>query len=137
MTWSAALETGIRTIDLQHEELIALINALDHALAQPEPLPALGELLPHLSAYALFHFGTEEALFVGQPALARHAENHLREHRAFAERIAAVRAAPAADQPAAAGRLNAYLCNWIVEHIQKTDREMAQLLKDATGNEGP
>lgn len=126
LTWNLSLATGIRQIDLQHQELIDIINDLEAAHLAGRQEQALKEVLPQLAAYVLFHFGTEEAMMNRAPQCGGHAAHHLNEHRLFAEKIAAFRARPAT--PSELAELVAYLNAWLIEHIMKTDREMASLL---------
>ena len=123
LIWTDTLATGIRQIDLQHQDLIELINALETAHAGGHRQTALEEVLPRLSAYALFHFGTEEAMMGKLPA--EHAERHRRQHQVFTDRVETMRQAPAANIDLA--ELIAYLKQWLIEHIMKTDRELARL----------
>lgn len=123
LTWTDTLATGIRQIDLQHQELIEIINELETAHAAGRQAEALDEVLPRLTAYVLFHFATEEALMPAAAAYA-HAEKHRQQHQEFAARVAALRS-----QPTASIDLDtfiAYLKRWLVEHIMKTDHDLAR-----------
>lgn len=122
IVWNDTLATGLRQIDLQHQELIALINALEAACDTGHTHEALTEALPQLNAYVLFHFGTEEMLFKQAPS--EHAERHRRQHAEFTDRVSAMQsvAHQAVDLPA----LINYLKRWLIEHIMKTDRELAR-----------
>jgi hemerythrin len=124
LTWTDTLATGIRQIDLQHQELIELINALEEAHASGQRQAALEEVLPKLSAYVLFHFTTEEAMM--PRTLGEHAERHRRQHRVFTDRVEDLRDAPPESIDLA--ELIAYLKQWLVEHIMKTDHELARLI---------
>lgn len=126
LTWNLSLATGIRQVDLQHQELIDIINELEAAHLAGRQEQALQELLPQLAAYALFHFATEEAMMKKSGECADHAIKHIEGHRAFAEKVAAFRARPVT--PAELAELVAYLNAWLIEHIMKTDREMASLM---------
>lgn len=123
------MSTGLRQVDLQHQELIDMINALEAALAGGRREHALATLLPQLNAYVLFHFGTEDAYI--EQAGGRHALAHQQQHREFTERVAAWRAQPAAQLDLDV--LLAYLQRWLVEHILKTDRELARLIQVQRG----
>lgn len=126
LEWNQGLATGIRQIDLQHQELIGMINELDAAQREASQARALEDVLPRLSGYVLFHFGTEEAMMDGLPGRPVHVDKHVREHRLFADKVAALRG-----QEPSAAELAAfvdYLKAWIVEHIMKTDRELASLI---------
>lgn len=128
IAWTAALATGVRQIDLQHQELIDLINELDAAHAAGRQAEALDEVLPRLAAYVLFHFGTEEALMGATEGAAAHAALHAREHRLFAERVAELRADPGD----LAGFID-YLKDWLIGHIMKTDHDLAALIRSGAG----
>ena len=125
LIWNNTLATGVRQIDLQHQELIEMINELEWAHGAGREADALDDILPRLAAYVLFHFGTEEALM---PAAAIYpaAGNHRRQHQEFANQIAALR-----NRPVAAIELDsliAYLKSWLVEHIMKIDQELARYI---------
>ena len=133
LKWDQSLATGIREIDLQHQELIGLINELERAqLAvsgngdDAAGRAALAEVLPRLSSYVLFHFGTEESMMETVPGRPPHVEKHLQEHRRFAERVAALKGREVAPEELAA--FVDYLKRWIVEHIQRTDRELSTFI---------
>lgn len=123
--WNDALATGVRQIDLQHQELIEIINELAAAHAAGRQAEALEQVLPRLSAYALFHFGSEEALMAA--ATPAHAARHRSQHDEFSRRVAQLR-----DQRAMAGELGDlvdYLQRWLVEHIMKTDCELGRFVQ--------
>lgn len=122
--WTDTLATGHRQIDLQHQELIDLINELESAVLAGHPAEALREVMPKLNAYILFHFGTEETLL--NHVNLNHAAAHRRQHRAFSARMATLQAAPQTDLET--GELVDYLKHWLIDHIMKTDRELARQL---------
>ena len=74
ITWSTNLETGIRSIDLQHEELINMLNELDAAYSTGCDQAVLEDVLQRLGAYVVFHFGTEESLMASLPEATQHTE---------------------------------------------------------------
>lgn len=130
IVWSASLETGIRSIDLQHEELIDMLNELDAALDANRSQTMLDEILQRLGAYVTFHFGTEEAMIAGLRGADAHIEAHLQQHRSFVERIAAMREKAKSDGMQAMEELAVYLNEWLYEHILKTDRHLGALLTE-------
>lgn len=95
--WSSDLETGVRAIDRQHEELIGMLNELDAAHAGGCPQSVLDDVLQRLGTYVIFHFGTEEALMAGLPHNEEHARQHRHEHAGFIEKLAGLRAQGADD----------------------------------------
>jgi hemerythrin len=122
ITWNSGLELGIRAIDLQHRQLVDLINEMSDSVACSPQDCVDSEILSRLVAYALFHFSDEEAIAarLDDPT---HLRRHRDEHRAFTERVTAWAAAP----PAAVD-IVVFLENWTVDHISRIDRELGQLL---------
>ncbi|MBS1131468.1 MAG: Hemerythrin cation binding region [Proteobacteria bacterium] len=132
--WSSDLETGIRAIDLQHEELIGMLNELDAAYSGGCEQFVLESVLQRLGAYAEFHFGTEESLMATLPRSEQHAEEHLRQHRGFMEQLSRMRAASSQDAPQTMGILIDFLNQWLYEHILKSDRNLGALLNQKIAN---
>lgn len=126
--WSSDLETGVRAIDLQHEELIGMLNELDAAHAGGCPQSVLDDVLQRLGTYVIFHFGTEEALMAGLPHNEEHARQHCHEHAGFIDKLAGLRAQGADNGRQTMETLIDYLNEWLYQHILKSDRELAALL---------
>lgn len=126
--WSSDLETGVRAIDRQHEELIGMLNELDAAHAGGCPQSVLDDVLQRLGTYVIFHFGTEEALMAGLPHNEAHARQHRQEHAGFIDKLAGLRAQGADDGRQTMEALIDYLNEWLYQHILKSDRELAALL---------
>ncbi len=133
ITWTTELETGIRHIDLQHQELVDLINQATDALALGREQEMLEQILPKLAGYVVFHFGTEESLLANAGVLGSHAQHHRSAHHAFSARIQQFK------QTYADGSANAnalpelanYLQSWLVDHILITDKELARQIRNA------
>jgi hemerythrin-like metal-binding protein len=130
LAWTSNLETGIRQIDLQHQELIALINELAAAHEENTDKGALENVLPKLTAYVMFHFGTEESL-MQDTAMLTHMSCHMKEHKQFAEKVASIKAVYCDEPAKAVSELLDYLKSWLVNHIITTDKELARLILDS------
>ena len=126
--WSSDLETGVRAIDRQHEELIGMLNELDAAHAGGCPQSVLDDVLQRLGTYVIFHFGTEESLMAGLPSQADHARQHRQEHAAFIDKLTGLRAQAVDNGRQTMEALIDYLNEWLYQHILKSDRELAALL---------
>ena len=122
LTWNSTLETGVRQIDLQHQDLIELIYEFEIAHLGGRDDEALENALPRLTAYVLFHFGTEERLMAGTP----NAAHHVNEHREFAEKVTSVKTERCVEPVQAVAPLLDYLKSWLVNHIMNTDKELAR-----------
>ena len=80
ITWNTKLETGIRSIDLQHEELIGMLNELNTAYISGGDQSVLEDVLQRLGSYVTFHFATEESLMASLRE-EQHTEEHRRQHK--------------------------------------------------------
>lgn len=139
-----SLRTGIRVIDLQHSELLALLEtfkALKLVITMPKdadltlsesPLEQTEakwlESLDGVVEYAEYHFVTEESFFdtFNYPD----SESHKREHRLFAEKIKEfqelrTRKSVSEYQDA----VIVFLEQWIIAHIQNSDMRYAEFIK--------
>ena len=123
--WSSDLETGIRAIDLQHEELIGMLNELDAAHSGGCAQSVLGDVLQRLGTYVIFHFGTEESLMASLPHNETHAKQHRQQHADFIEKLSAIRAQAQDDGTKTMEALIDYLNEWLYQHILKSDRALA------------
>jgi hemerythrin-like metal-binding protein len=128
ITWNSSLETGHRQIDLQHQELIELINEAEAGQAAGRDPEVLQDVMPRLMAYVLFHFATEDGLMTQSGVNTAHATAHRQAHQEFADRVSAMKSSIDAGESGLLAPLVIYLQNWLVEHIMKTDRELANAL---------
>lgn len=128
LNWNATLATGNRQIDLQHQELFEIINALEAAHAKGRMPQILEVILPRLQSYVLFHFGTEEGMLQGIPPA--HIRQHRKQHEEFTAWLATLLAQP--HENIDLQGLIAYLQRWLVEHIMKADRELVRQLPPGT-----
>ena len=127
--WTSAMDTGVRQIDLQHQELVRLINEMERAHAAGQSSTALDDILPSLTTYALFHFGDEELLLAQVAEGTAYAEHHLKEHRSFVAEIQRLISSRASQSDAELVEvLTRYLANWLLTHISGTDRVLARKL---------
>ena len=128
LVWTPELETGIRQIDLQHQELIEIINEFESAHEAGEDARAMNDLLPRLAGYVVFHFATEESMLRGLPGGAEHKALHLEQHKTFTDRFMKLKAMPGKDQRLEITTMLDYLKQWLVNHIMKTDVQLARII---------
>ncbi|HRY14473.1 MAG: hemerythrin family protein [Leptospiraceae bacterium] len=76
--WKNDYEIGIEDIDFQHHFFLNLINRLSNELATVDDLNYREALINELSAYARFHFISEENMMyrTGYPDLEQHRNLH-------------------------------------------------------------
>jgi hemerythrin len=127
--WNDDLRTGIRDIDDQHKELISRINGLLDACSQSTDRVEIGRYLTFLREYVAFHFAAEEREMTGHryPGLPAHEAEHEhfkkevnKLHQQFFEHGWSIQVLLTTIRSSG---------EWLLNHIQKTDREMAAFLK--------
>jgi len=60
--WRESYETGISSMDMQHQKLIELINELYKALRKEESYKSLEDILAEMTTYAEQHLQEEESI---------------------------------------------------------------------------
>ncbi|HKF47279.1 MAG TPA: bacteriohemerythrin [Terracidiphilus sp.] len=119
--WEDSYSTGVKAMDDQHKRLVAALNDLHGAMLEGKEKAVTGSLLGMLVKYTHEHFLAEEGLMAraNYPKLAEHKSQHRNltdQVQKFAERYQRGELAINVD-------LLMFLRNWLLNHIQKTDRE--------------
>jgi hemerythrin len=127
MQWNDRLSVGVARIDADHKHLVDLVNELDDALRAGKAKDALGKTLDGLITYTATHFGREEAemkrfKYPGAPA-------HLKEHAALVKQVLEVQAKyRAGSGTVLTMEVMAFLRDWLLKHIQGTDKALGAFL---------
>jgi len=126
--WSPAFETGLKEVDAQHQELVALINEYgDHVANSPDiKAEEIDRLFTALAEYADYHFVEEETLMresgLGQDYVAAHHDQHAH----FLEQVSRFFADLTPNDREGQRRLLMFLVHWLAYHILGTDKVMAR-----------
>ncbi|MEH6626397.1 MAG: hemerythrin family protein [Motiliproteus sp.] len=123
-----SLKLGVSLIDEQHGLFIGYINDTWEALERKDSKDEFLHILNQLMDYVLVHFSDEEELMkeFEYPGLIEHRQNHSRttdELFGFDVRLMS-------DDPEAAKAFLDFLADWLRNHINVVDRELAAYLKD-------
>lgn len=127
--WSSFYDLGIEQIDVQHQNLVFLINEAYELIANkiPQHSEEVQDLLVKISNYAVYHFDTEESLFEMYkfPKTAQHKVEH-NEFKYFVSKNLEL-----FDN----GKLELvdivdFLKNWLLNHIAIEDKAFAPFLKE-------
>jgi hemerythrin len=130
MTWNEKMSLGVVGIDNQHKKLVGLVNELYDAIQAGKANSVLGRVLDDLVAYTESHFRREEEFFSnsGYPDTAE----HKREHDDLTRRVLEIQAEVRAGVH---GTLSLetmnFLKNWLINHIQGSDRKYVAYLSVA------
>jgi hemerythrin len=127
MEWNDKLSVGVDMIDGDHKRLVAMVNELHDAVRDARGKDVLGKVLDGLVAYTRSHFGREEAEMTRfkYPK----APEHFREHEALAKKVIEIQAKYRAGNTAVLSmEVMAFLRDWLLKHIQGTDRALGVFL---------
>jgi hemerythrin len=129
LVWSNRLSVGNNMIDMEHKQLIGLVNALDAEIRKKEPEPFL-EALRVLEDTARSHFSHEETLarLIRFPFREHHLEHKyiLDEFHAIRSRMAEM---PGHWSESMVEHFYLFLCTWAIEHIVEDDMKMKPFLE--------
>ncbi|QDM00095.1 diguanylate cyclase [Rhodopseudomonas palustris] len=135
--WNPLFETGNERIDRQHRGLFDLTNQLASAVQHREPMPKLSALVERLRHYARTHFCDEEALMRCSRLTGEEIGRHVCAHKTFEHEIDRLAARADLTDAESAEAFLEFLVTWLVTHILKLDRRIAQALVDQCNAEDP
>ena len=126
LAWKDEYSVGIDSIDQQHKRLVNLINQLHTAVTYSTGEQFEREALDELVDYTKTHFTYEEGLMEqnGYPDF----EPHKAQHRKMIQKVDAVLAEYEKDQDTAMNEALDYLSDWLINHINGTDKEYSSFL---------
>jgi hemerythrin len=122
VVWTEKLSVGVDVLDQDHKRLVGLVNQFFDALQAGLGKDSLGQILDGLVQYTELHFAREEKFFAqtGYPDAA----THKREHDELTRQVLEVQRKHASGAPAALSlELMQFLKNWLIQHIQGSDRK--------------
>jgi len=123
LEWSETYEVGVRVIDGQHREMLALVNRLLTGLHAGRDRDELVETLRELVRAAEHNVATEERLMQEHGLATGH---HAEEHQRLLE---AIRHFDLRLDPAGIGDSVRWLREWLLGHIDEDDRPFAEQLR--------
>jgi hemerythrin-like metal-binding protein len=126
--WSQKYQVGITFVDIQHEQLVDIINALHQAMVAGQGRQVVGKAVEKLILYAQAHFNEEEKVLesCGYPEFpALHIENERLKYAVmvFHQKLMTYELGL---NDAAMG----FLKDWLAEHIHSVDTKCVLFLKD-------
>lgn len=128
MPWSSQLSVNINLIDDQHKKLVGMINELHKAMKLKKSNSAMSGILDRLIDYTASHFATEEKLFAqfGYPEEKAHVELH----RKLVAQVVDIQQKFKAGDVMLSMDLMTFLKEWLVTHIQGTDKKYSSFLRE-------
>ena len=130
IAWRDAMSTGIAGLDNDHKQLIALINGVEQALSGAS-VSTVGNSLTELLDYVQAHFEREEKVFTALNAPELEAHKKLHQDLAAKAKVfdSKFRMAKTDEDRRKIGSiLQAFLQDWLVNHILKEDLKIKPLV---------
>jgi hemerythrin len=124
--WREDYSVHIPQIDVQHQQLVAIINELHAAMLQGTANAALGRILDELVRYAQSHFAYEEAMLQqrGYSSLTVHRA----EHQKLTQQVAELQERFRAGKLTLSVQVMQFLKEWLANHILTRDMQYAKEL---------
>ncbi len=127
LAWNDKMSIGLATIDEQHKKLVGMLNELFDAVQAGRGKDVLGIILDRLVDYTKTHFAYEEQLFTQHDYA--ETEAHKNEHADLTRQVLEIQQKHSAGATATLSmELMNFLKNWLVRHIQGSDRKYAPFL---------
>lgn len=125
--WTDSLALGIVEIDLQHKQLVGMVNDLHDAMLQGKANDVLGVMLRRLATYTDTHFATEERYFdrFGYDGAAV----HKLQHRQFGDKVADFRRGFEEGRVLLSVDVMSFLKTWLVDHMSGIDQKYVQCFR--------
>ena len=129
MMWNDNLKIGVSLIDQEHRELCDRIDRLLAACTKGKGKDEIMETVEFLESYTMKHFSDEEKL--QRASTYPKVKEHKAMHEYFKGEIAKLKEDIEKNGAniATISKTNYFLMDWLLNHIQKTDSELAQYLK--------
>lgn len=125
--WRESYQTGIKSMDEQHQKLIELINKLYRVIRKEESSDSIKEVLDEMNKYAAKHLKEEEAILRTNdyPDYA----NHIATHQNYLDKLEKLMAEAKEENEAAVNDTYVFLRQWWMGHIVAEDQKYGDFLK--------
>ncbi len=124
--WKDSYSVGIESIDNQHKKLINLINQLQTAVDYSTGELFEREALDELVEYTVTHFHYEEEMM--EEHQYPEFEAHRAKHDEMVGRVNRLLEEYPGNPDAVMAKAVGYLKNWLIKHINGTDKEYSEFL---------
>jgi hemerythrin len=128
-TWNDSYSVKVALCDQQHKNLFDIINRLADAMRMGKGDEVVSKTVGELLQYTRTHFTQEEALLkrANYPQLAPHQE----QHKKFVADVEALLKQTQTGRAASSIQVLNLLRDWLVNHIQRTDKAYSDCLNAA------
>jgi len=126
--WNEKYNTGIKEIDDQHKKLVEILNKLYESFVDRTTNERMNEVIKEMAEYTVYHFGVEEKYFKDFNYAG--ADEHISEHETFIQKVKIFHEDMEQGKVSVTFQLMNFLRNWLIQHINGTDRKYISLFKE-------
>lgn len=121
LQWKESYNTGVPLMDKQHRKLVDLINQLFQCMKDGGDRMVVAGVVDELVDYTVSHFRSEEDVMAKHhyPELEAHKQVHVN----FVNQVAEYAGKIKSGERLAPADVFKFLKNWLVDHIEKQDRD--------------
>ena len=124
--WSEIYSVKIGIVDMQHKNLVNLVNELHDSMRAGHAREKLGQILSNLIKYTQTHFATEERLL--QSHSYPEYSQHKAEHDNLTATVVDLQRKFQRTEVGLTVEVMEFLRDWLVKHIQGSDKKYAPFL---------
>jgi hemerythrin len=126
ITWNDSLSVKHESIDVEHQQLVALINQLHEAMSKGKGREAIGRVLSGLLEYTRTHFVAEEHIMVANAYPGYRQQKAA--HDEFVQKVVDLRTRLLGGESVVTIEVMKFIKEWLTDHIQGMDRELGAYL---------
>jgi len=125
--WNDSLKIGLPQIDLQHQNLVELLDTLELELEKKNARVDILRALVQLANYIEEHFSDEEAYqaSVEYP----HMDEHRQQHAQFLQVVEELKVAYREGNTELGPAVIEFLLAWVTEHIARSDAKLGRFVE--------
>ena len=127
--WNENFATGLEEVDVQHKQLVKLLNVLVSHLAFNADAPTLNRIFDELKEYTVVHFSTEERIWHEHFKTDPWEEWHKNAHGDFIAAVLEIKKKEAEmSMDDVIVEIVRFLTHWLALHIIESDKRMAKVV---------
>jgi hemerythrin-like metal-binding protein len=128
MEWYDSYSIGVKEVDDQHKELVAMITKLQSSLSSGGSSVEIIEALKFLVNYTKLHFATEEDVMrrIGYDEF----ENHQNIHKRLVGQVGEILINLKKGKSVDIYEMIDFLTNWLINHIRDEDQKIGVAMAD-------
>jgi len=126
--WDDSYSVGIEEIDNQHKKIIKIINQVLEIIEEESLDDNLKTIIKELIDYSNYHFKFEEDYF--EKFNYEDKDSHLEKHGEFRAQLMKISQEFQDDKMEAAYQIIDFLENWLIDHINGTDKRYIECFQE-------